>query len=34
MVVPPGLEFDVLRADGRVAARTMTLARVRAEYEA
>ncbi len=29
----PGLEVDVLRADGRVAARTMTLARVRAEYE-
>jgi hypothetical protein len=29
----PGLEVDVLRADGRVAAPRMTLARVRAEYE-
>lgn len=28
----PGLEVDVLRADGRVASRTMTLARVRGEY--
>ena len=28
----PELEVDVLRADGRVAARTMTLARLRDEY--
>ena len=29
----PGLDVDVLRPDGRVAPRTMTLARLRAEYE-
>ena len=29
----PDLEVDVLRADGRVATRTMTLAKLRAEYD-
>lgn len=29
----PDLDVDVLRADGRVATRTMTLAKLRAEYD-